>query len=101
MKCGRMQKLKTDTISGLAGKVNESNFTIPNDDTFLPETVLFLTSNGEQKKTTEGYDFSTRDLKFMIKKTGWNKLYRTYNQSWETVSPRIYDLGNFSPLFTG
>ena len=110
LKCGRMLKLKTSTCASKAGKINSANFKIPNDDTFGAETVLFLTASGEQKKTSEGFDFASRDLKFMIRPDGWNKLWRPATSgyvgggaagAWVATAPPIYESTTFTDLFTG
>jgi len=109
LKCGRMVKLKTSTCASLAGKINSATFKIPNDDSFGVGQVLFLTMNGEQKKTSEGFDYASRDLKFMIRPDGWNKLWRPATGyvgggapgAWVATTPPIYESASFTNLFTG
>lgn len=101
----RLKKLKSLTIAQKASHTNSAVFTIPNDDTFPIDCVLFVGCSGEQKRTEEGYKYASRDLKFHARAVSWNKQWCPKTGQFEPIqcadgSP-LYAQTSFADLFTG
>jgi hypothetical protein len=105
--------------SDLLGKVNQDilylpNPVSPNEDSFDPDTVLFVGVSPEMVVNSEGYLCYTRELTFQIRDnggTGWNGLWNPADAQFESITSAPdpttdegggdppYEEGDFSTLF--
>lgn len=100
----KAKKLMVATMSGLVGKVNTGAFKIPHDtSSFAAGKVLFVGSQSKQKKTTAGWQYADRQLKFHIREPGWNYLFSAKVGNWQKIVCKNGDppfaSGSFTPLF--
>lgn len=73
-------------IYDLGGHVNENEYHSQKyDQTFAPETLLFIPPRTEESFTTDGSEGFALECQWVYKPQGWNRYYRAKSQEWEEI----------------